>query len=283
MYTEKRLNNIRIKPIIQVDTEKRSVKGWQLFDVKNWITYICSRKKSGKTSLINGIIDKTTSKKTVIWVFCPTHKIDKTWISIINKLEEKGYIVNTFDSIQEGTGAKKINNLSVILDDLAGGDYATSKDKSSKPVDDIKTDRFGNPSKTNAKIFSEKPKRKKPKVRVASNLFILDDCTNELKNPAVNRLCKTHRHSNSNIIISSQYPHDLTPQAIAQIDYLIAFKGHNPEKIEHLHRVLDLGMDLKLFDGMYNHCVSKPYEFLYLNVRDENVRRNFNMKLNVDY
>lgn len=280
-FEENKINNIKVKPVVLVDTGNEKIKGSQIFNLKNWICYISARKKSGKTSLISNIIDKTTNKKTVIWLFCSTFKIDKTWIEVIKKLENKGYIVNCFESIIEGSGKKAINNLEEILNDLSSGvDDSVIKEEPEPEV----LDRFGMKIQGMGNIFKDKskPKVKKPKLETASNLFIIDDLPQQLKGTAVDRLCKTHRHSNSNVIISSQYAKDLNPCSITQIDFLICFKGFSPEKMEHLHRILDLSIPIDLFLSVYEHCVQEPFNFMCLNKHSEEIRKNFNTLIAYD-
>ena len=284
-FEEHKLNNIKVKPVVFVDTGTDKIKGYQLINLKNWICYISARKKSGKSSLISNIIDKTTSKKTTIWLFCSTYKIDKTWIEVIKSLKARGYIVNCFDTIVDGSGKKAINNLEIVLDDLAKGDEIEGgkKIKIEEPTEML--DRFGIMRKKGmGSIFKGKgeKKEKKPKIQVVSNLFIIDDLPQQLKNPAVDRLCKTHRHSNSNVILSSQYVKDLNPCSITQIDVLICFKGYNDEKMEHLHKILDLSIPFDLFYSIYNHCCSEDFNFMLLNVRTEDLRKNFNTSITYD-
>ena len=283
-FEEHKLNNIKVKPVVSVDTGDQKVKGYQLINLKNWICYISARKKSGKSSLISNIIDKTTTKKTTIWLFCSTYKIDKTWIEVVKNLKARGYIVNCFETIVDGSGKKAINNLEVVLDDLAQGD--NEGDKKIKVAEEPEMlDRFGIMRKKGmGKIFKGKgeKKEKKPKIQVASNLFIIDDLPQQLKNPAVDRLCKTHRHSNSNVILSSQYVKDLNPCSITQIDVLVCFKGYNDEKMEHLHKILDLSIPFDLFYSIYNHCCEEDFNFMLLNVRTEDLRKNFNTAITYD-
>jgi len=286
-FEEQKINSIKVKPVVLVDTGTDKIKGYQMFNLKNWICYISARKKSGKSSLISNIIDKTTSKKTVIWLFCSTYKIDKTWIEVIKNLKAKGYTVNCFESIVEGTGKKGLNNLEIVLDELSqgqeGGEMAIKVVEEPEPE---LRDRFGIVVKKMGDIFKERggasKKPKEPKIKVVDNLFIIDDLPQQLKNPAVDRLCKTHRHSNSNVILSSQYCKDLNPCSITQIDQLICFKGYNDEKMEHLHKILDLSIPLYLFNSIYNHCCSEDFSFMCLDVRTEKIRKNFNTAIIYD-
>jgi len=103
-----------------------------------------------------------------------------------------------------------------------------------------------------------------------------------LKNPAVATLLKKNRHLKANCIISSQYLHDLKPESIKQLDYFIAFKSFSEDKLQLVHKGLDLSLEFDKFWTMYQHCVEKPYSFLYVNVRTEDYRCNFNKKIEFD-
>jgi len=116
MIKEKTINNISIKPLVNADSiEIDKIKGGKLFPEMYGVSFLCARRKSGKTSVLSEIIKRTTDKKTVVWIFCPTHRIDPSWIQIIEYLENKGNTINCFDSMIEG----KTNLLDEIVTDLS--------------------------------------------------------------------------------------------------------------------------------------------------------------------
>lgn len=271
MIKETKLNNVSVKPIVDCNpTDITKIKGYKLIPQNYWILFICSKKKSGKTSLINEITKKCTDKRTVFWIFCSTYKIDASWIEIIKMLENRGCQVNTFDTIQEG----KENVLDTILDGLAD-DNEKEEEKEEPPP----------PDKPTFEIFktSQQKKREyKPKKSAPKNMFIFDDISSQLKNPAVARLLKQHRHSGSSVIISSQYLHDIKPESVLQIDYFFTFRSFSIEKLEYIHKVLDLSIDFEKFWELYKHATEQMYNFLYMNVRTEEMRINFSKKLEFD-
>jgi len=311
MYDESKLNKIKVDPVkTGKNVDLGRIKGQELFPFQNWIAYICSKKKSGKTSLISTIIDRTTNKNTTVWIFCGTCAVDQTWLAIIKNLEDKGYQVNIFDAIFEGSGKKVVNNLGAVLRGLNTNASATktSATKSSAPAvaapEALETDRYGLPAvkmnifgsaaplvplrgvqlpRGTTAIETKPPKAPAaPRIKVASNLFIFDDISTQLKNPQVASLLKTHRHSNSNVIVSSQYIHDLQPQSILQIDALIAFKSFSQEKMEYLHKMLDVSLPFEDFWSAYQQAVSSGgYDFFYFNARNEEVRRNFDHEIEI--
>jgi hypothetical protein len=275
MIKEETLNNIIVKPLVTVDnSDENKVKGGKLFKNPYNCTFLCAKRKSGKTSVLAHILQKTSDKKTTFWIFCPTNKVDSSWIALIKLLEDRGSQVNVFDSISDG----KVNLLDEIVTDLSNPEeYIIDKKEKNienKPV-----------VKVNFGDSKEKKKQEyKPKKLAPLHIFVFDDISNELKNPALVSLCKKSRHFKASVYISSQYIHDLQPQTLKQLDYFLCFKSFSRDKLEHIHKVLDLTIDIDKFYNVYDFCFenSMGYDFLYIDVREQEFRKNFNKKLNLD-
>ena len=77
-------------------------------------------------------------------------------------------------------------------------------------------------------------------------------------------------------ILSSQYFLDLNTGAMSNLDYMIVFKGQDDDKLEKIHKRLDLGIDFNTFKRYYEYAVSTPYAFLYIDIRNDSYRKNFN-------
>lgn len=276
MITEQILNNVKVKPVQTGigSWDKSNVKGFEITpNSPYWTMFICARKKSGKSSLINLITQKCIDKRTVVWVFCSTYQIDPTWKTIISNLENKNICVNAFDSIFDG----KVNQLDLILNEINKGE---ERETLSNPgvVGDTPTKML-----IKCEIPEEEKKKKeyKPKKIACENLFIFDDIPAVmLRNPSLAKLLKVHRHSKSSVIISSQYLNDLQPQSILQLDYFIAFKSMSEEKMEKIHKLLDLSIDYNKFWEIYKRCTEELYSFMYLSIRDELFRCRFNKQIN---
>lgn len=267
---ELKINNINVVPVqagVGNFTEKNN-RAFKIFPESPFFsTFICSKKKSGKSSLINTIIQKATDKHTTFWIFCSTYKIDPTWKAIKSYLENRGNIVNFFDGILDG----KTNNLQVIL-------------KSIQEDPESDTDN-SHPLKKFIELYDEETDSSKPRksTKIAcENMFIFDDIGSSLRNKEVANLLKVHRHSRSSVIISSQYLNDLQPQSILQLDVFIAFAGLSQEKMESIHKQLDLSIDFDLLWKLYKHCTDEKYSFMYLAIRSEEIRCKFNKLIKYD-
>lgn len=275
MIKEEQLKNIKdIKPLISgVGNDSSKVKFGQVFGNPYNTTFLCAKRKSGKTSVLAEILDKTSNKNTIFWIFCPTTNIDDSWKAILNKLQDKGNVVNVFDSIMDG----KTNQLNQIIDSLAKG-CDDESEKSVKPIKKFICDGKGQDER-------DKPERK-PKKISPEHIFVMDDLSHELKNPAVNKLLKNGRHLKASVYLSFQYAHDVGPQAWVQAQYVILFKSFSEEKLQHVYKYLDLSLDFEKFEKLYQYVMKDNggvnYNFLFIDVKEQNYRKNFNKKLEID-
>ena len=267
MIKEKTINNINVKPLVNADVlDIDKIKGGNIFGELYGVSFLCARRKSGKTSVLAEILKRTTDKKTVIWIFCPTHRIDPSWTQIIEHLENKGNTVNTFDSMMEG----KTNLLDEIVTDLSSPVVEEDKEKPEvKPPVKIV---FETPE-------SEKKKEYKPKKKAPEHIFLFDDIAQELKNVGLQALIKKSRHLKATVYISSQYIHDLPPQALKQLSYFLCFRSMTRDKLEHIYKMLDLSIDEEKFYELYDHATKDPYCFLYVDMKNQKFRKNFSKEL----
>jgi hypothetical protein len=270
MIKENTLNNISIKPLVNANAlDESKVKGGKMFPDPYNVTYLCARRKSGKTSVIAEILKKTSDKKTTFWLFVPTSRVDESWKTIIQLLEDRGNTVNVFDSIMEG----KTNLLDEIVADLSVGDEPKKKEE---------------PVKAPVKIMfdipeSEKKKYEyKPKKLAPQHIFVFDDISQELKNVGLLALLKKSRHLKSAVYISSQYVNDLPPQALKQLSYFLCFRSMTQDKLEHIHKMLDLAIDLQKFYDIYDFATREAYSFMYVDMKNQTFRKNFSKELNFE-
>jgi hypothetical protein len=273
MISEKKINNVSIKPLITtagIDPQK--IKGGNLIPSVYGVSFLCAKRKSGKTSTLAEILQKTSDKRTVFWIFCPTHRVDSSWTALIKILEDKGNCVNVFDSIMDG----KINSLDVIMNDLSNPEVEEKDDKKEEVI------------KCKVKFElepSEKKKEYKPKKLAPEHIFVFDDISHELKNPAIATLLKKSRHFKSAVYLSFQYPLDIRPECWKQAEFCLCFKSFSRDKLEHIHKHMDLTCDLEQFYNIYDYVFKDPNEkwnFLYIDVRDQLYRKNFNKKLDIE-
>lgn len=112
-------------------------------------------------------------------------------------------------------------------------------------------------------------------------IFVFDDLGGDLRHPAIAQLLKTNRHEKAKVILSSQYLTDLQPQSIKQLDYCMLFKAFGDDKLRKIYELFDFSVDYGKFADVYKYATEAPFSFLYIDVRTEQFRKNFNLKLSV--
>ena len=265
----KEINKISIKPVVHLALESHQILGYDYFPTLYSNIYICSRRRSGKTTLIYNILKHCVNKRTNVVFFCSTIHRDTTYKLILEMLEKRGINVMTYDHFLNG----KENLLTGIIEEL-------NNDLEAKEQEKIKKDNDKLDPKPILHLFpKDEPterKERKPKKLSPEYVFIFDDLGNDLRHASITQLFKTSRHYKAKVIVSSQYIHDLSNSCIKNLDYTLIFKSFNREKLLVLFEALDLSIDFEQFEQLYLDATAKPFNFLYVDSRDNTYRRNFN-------
>jgi hypothetical protein len=273
MIQETVLNNISVKPLVNGNAiDEKKIKGAAIFPTLYDVVYLSARRRSGKTSVLAEILKKTSDRKTVFWLFVPTSRVDESWKTIIALLESRGNTVNVFDSIMEG----KTNLLDEIVTDLSVGDEPPKKEEPQQ-IQGAGVKVMFEPKESEKKKYEYKPKKIAP-----AHIFVFDDISQELKNPALASLTKKSRHLKASVYISSQYLVDCTPMVLKQLSYFICFRSMTRQQLEHIHKMLDLAIDLEKFYDIYDFATKEPFSFMYVDMKNQSFRKNFNKELKYD-
>lgn len=256
-YNIRRINNLKVIPpkLRQSKESGKPVKGRMIYNETSYITFILAKKKSGKTVLLFNILHNSIDKRTKVFIFCSSISKDQTYKGMLEYLDKKNIEVETFTNIRE---------LTDIIKELFSG----SDDEDSEEEKEVKIDLF--------KEEEKKDKKKKYKNRVPDYVFIFDDLGTELRDRTFNKLLKTHRHINSQIIISSHYPTDLMPEALKQIDLFLLLPKINEKKLLDLYDLITLDIDYEKFQELYKEATEERFNFLYVDARNDQYRFNFN-------
>jgi len=102
-----------------------------------------------------------------------------------------------------------------------------------------------------------------------------------LRDQSITQLCKVSRHIKATVLLSSQYWKDIDAPCRLQIDYLILLARHPEDKIEQIHKEADLSIDLQIFKNMYKGATAKAFDFLYVDVKNDKYRLNFNRSITI--
>ena len=267
----RKINDIAVKPIIQSKLPKEEILGYEYFPTLYSNIYICSKRKSGKTTLIYNILKHCTDKKTNVVFFCSTIHRDATYKKILEMLEKKGVNVIAYDHFIDG----KENILHTMLNEMNVELEAKETAKKPKGNELVGWGYFGEKEVEEKK---EEKKERKPKKLGCEYIFIFDDLGSDLRHASITQLCKVSRHYKAKLIFSSQYLHDLQNSAIKNIDVCLIFKSFNKEKLLILFEGLDLGCTFEQFVEMYHDATYTPFNFLYVDCREGTFRKNFDQE-----
>jgi len=280
------------------------------FKTKYGNYFFCGKKHSGKTNLIYHVMRNIVGPNTDIYIFCSTARRDKTWIQMIEELENKGNKVVVYDSIydtiKEGKRKRHINNLEILMDTFKNEEGEPKKNKKDKKKEKKQEKQVGgfripNPFERNISwdmleenhiarnlfpVFNtqkeeqeevkvEKPKKRRGKKLYPEKILILDDLSDQIKDPIVPAILKVNRHYKMTTLLSSQYPSDITPSGRSQFNGLFMWKGHSPNKVETLRRMCDTNLDEKEFYNLYKETTAEPYAFMYCDIDNGKIYRNF--------
>lgn len=267
----KQINNEFVKPVRFQDEEidPRPIKGEALFNEIYSNIFVVAKKKSGKTTVLYKIVKDCTTTDTTVLVFSSTLDKDKAHKGIKQYCEYKGIPYVGYTSMKDGD----VDILDVLIKDLQ--EKAKQKEEESDSEEEVKHGKlvlFESSEDDEDYI----PKKRKNKFRAPEYLIILDDMSNELKSKTLVRLLKMNRHFFIKLLVSTQYPKDCLPESIKQMDYALLFKGESEDKLLKLHKDFDLAIEFEVFKQLYHNATAEKYNFLYIDIREERYRKNFN-------
>lgn len=280
-YKIDKINNIQIKPIINDKelNDKNKIVGYDYFKNPFSNVFICSKKRSGKTNTIFHILKNSIYKDCKVIFFCSTIMVDATYKKIMKMLDTKKIDYEPYDSFKDENGDDLLEGL---VNDLKNPELE-EEDEEDKSDEEVRVLKNGIIDFGQTRLKKKKKPKKKKEEKIFSKLIVvIDDMGKQCRNGFLNQLLKTNRHSKTRVIISSQFLNDLEPSALKQLDYFLCFRSLNPEKLEKIHQDLDIGnIDFDDFHNLYKEITEEPFSFLYIDVRNEVFRKNFDIEINI--
>ncbi len=270
----RKINSEKVLPVkfIEKEQDKRPLRGASLFDEIYANIFLCARKKSGKTCVINHIIEKCSTKETKVIAFCSTLNRDANWKAIERSCAQRKVDFIGYTSLRdENTKEDILQSIVHSLEDKYNPNNTNGEDEMSKPEPTRGLD-------SNGEEYSKRSKKdQKPKEKAPEIIFVFDDLSGELQSPSLTQLLKKNRHFRCKILISSQYWNDVSLQARKQLDYILLFRGlaKSVGKLDEIYKNADLNVPLEVFMALYSYATAKPYSFLYIDARDCQFRKNF--------
>ncbi len=281
-FNVKQVNDIILKPVInnKLLNDEKNIYGGKFFKNPWSNTFICAKKNSGKTNIIYHIIKNCAHKNTRVILICGTVNIDPTYKKMCDMMDRKKIRYDTFTSfVDDETGE---NVLSSLLEELKNPEEPEEKsdEEEEHEVKVIKKGiDYGDTRIVKKK--KKKLKKKKPELLYSKIILVIDDI-GSARLPVLSNLMKQNRHHHMRILVSSQHIFDLPPSALKQLDYCLVFKSLNQEKIERLKQDLDIGnLTTDEFFMLYKELTEEKYSFMYIDVRNETYRQNFNIQIEI--
>ena len=118
-------------------------------------------------------------------------------------------------------------------------------------------------------------KIKSSKFQYPEYIIVFDDLSSELKSRSLLSLLKFNRHFKTEIILSSQWVHDLLPESRKQIDLFLVFKGFTAKKMKEIYNDCDTSLPFEIFYQIYQQAAKKPFSFLFIDSISDKFRINF--------
>lgn len=264
MIQLEKINDMVVKPIKLTVIDKSDIQGSELFGDLLCNIFVLAKKKSGKTNTIFNILKKCSNRNTKVIIFASTVKKDANWIATVEWLKKHKIEVVTKRSIFEDG----INHIELLTDELGDVPEEESKPKNQKQHQVLRHDNFE----------EKEAKEYKPKLKAPEYILVFDDLSIELHDKYITKLVKEHRHYGMKVIISSQHYNDLAPDARMQMDYMLMFPNIPDLKIEQTFEDLDLSVPYEVFYACYKDATKDKYNFLYVDVRNDRLRKNFNLE-----
>jgi len=262
----RKINDIVVKPVKPPQGEdKRPVRGAKLFPEADCNVLMIAKKKSGKSTVIYKMIKECAGPQTKIIAFGSTIYKDKVWLAIqqlcrARKIEFIGHM-HIGNNLHELVAELQIKAMQEEAKKL------TPKDKKQK-----------NPILYESDSDSEdEDKPKKSKLRSADYFIIIDDLAGELKNPDLLTTITYNRHFHLRLVISTQYWNHTGKSGRNNLDYVLLFPRIPKEKLIVIHTTLDLSGSYEDFEKMYHEATKDKHNFLYIDLLDNQYRKNFNL------
>lgn len=279
------INNEVIKPV-KLPTDDRKIKGFNVCSEPYANIALVAKKKSGKSQAVFYMLKKCAGKNTKIYAFVSTLYKDATYAVMRKYFKKKKIEFIGHQSMKDENGnilSDIVSNLQAEAEEEADSD--SEEEEESGPVYSC-YDLYKEACRLNnehcAMEESEEQKASRPPKYLAPDyIFLFDDLSSELKSPALETLLKSNRHYKCKTIISTQYIHDIRPEALKQMDIWILFKGQPIKKLEKIYQDADISIPFELFVQIYKNATKKKYSFLYIDTRNDKFRKNFSTMYNI--
>ena len=227
---------------------------------------LLAKKNSGKTTIIYNIIKNCAGPKTEVIIFCPTWRRDDSYKHIIKHMNKRKIEHQEYTSLYDG----KNNILADFLDELGNADDSEPDSEDEEPPDPLTL------CAATAHVEKKESKPRASRYVAPEFIFIFDDMKKQNRDRIIDKLIATNRHYKAKVILSTQFVTDITPGTLANLDVALLFPKIPAERIESVYAAFDLANQTpEQFAAMYARATSADHNFLYIDLRTDKFRINF--------
>lgn len=253
-FVLKKVNNVEVVPLKGAPVDKRPHLCDTIFSEPLPVCYLAAKRKSGKSVLLQNILDYITEKSvTTIRIFSETIAGDFQFKHYITERKKEGFIIETFNQVyQTDKKGNKINILAQQLHEI--DDFVLNKDK--------------------MKRFMT-TKYQWPLV-----IYIFDDFRLQMKEVSlINDMATRSRHYRIALFYSSQKYKDVTNAVRINLTNLVLFKNMREEDLDTIHKeIITPAIKFDTFMSIYLDATKDKFCFLFIDVEKQIFRKNLNME-----
>lgn len=269
------------------DEEDKPIRGAELIsEMYPGSVALVAKTKSGKTTIINHILEHCVDDRTRVYIFCSTVEVDPSWIQIVKDLRSRKVGVFTWPEMISGKRPNHVNHLDQLYQRFKmEDDYEKAQKKQKKGLHEISRapSFFGGPNPVadpeNMGVKEKEEKDKERPDRVPKRYVILDDLSiPELHDSSVDTALKKTRHYKARVIISSQHIMHISKTAFGQLTAVLLWRGFSMDYIKSLvDGRLTVPLDYKRFYALYKEMTKEDFAFISVYQSDEQIRFKFDM------
>lgn len=283
-FKTKKINNFKVTPL-NIAKPKQKYKGEDIIKNPFANIYICASKESGKTTIVDNILENCIDKDTEVIFFVNTIYKDDSYREILKRLDDakiQHRELTEIIDVENNTNYLKnfIINLREQIEDEKEKELDEKMLKSKEFKEYIKENEKMNPGceiDLNENDIIIKFRRKKEKKYLTPKLFfVFDDISGELQNNMITVLLKQNRHFKSKCIISTQSITDVHRKGRTQFNIFILLGGHNDQQLDYIYEAASLSISKNKFYELYKDATKEKYNFLYIDKDHNKFRKNFN-------
>lgn len=313
----KKLVDIRkVQPIRTRNTsgvdESKPVKGKHFIEHLYSNIYLAAKTNSGKTTVINHLLQNTIDRRTKVYIFASTINTDKSWLAIKRQLKRKNIECFSYDSIYfEGE-----NLVEGLLKSIAYEEELKEirrkqliqlkrekkrrkqlkkeekKNQNQNPFillpnytdqtnEEQQELRIANEEQDEWADFDKRQKKriqleKKFKTAVPERVIIFDDIAKaDLRSNLIIDLTKRNRHYKARVIISGHGIKHINSDVWTNLYYIYLWKGFSREYIKAVWDRTSSNLSEDEFWELYSTVTKPKYNFLRVDMINGKFSQNF--------